>query len=335
MSVFSGFEQRSGGDGEPAELVCRRQVASSERRAFADVLRWLRGVCHPRLLAVRRADYASGVLTLRCGYATQNLAQLLASAPSGYTEHAAAVLAFEVLEGLHYLHASRVFHAHLSSEDVLIDESGHAVVANFFLARPTDSTNAVYVCHKDYRPPEIISKIGVVDGAKVDVWSLGCVLFEIATRTQLFAATTVGEGGRPQTKLVKEQLRDVLRVTGSPEDADTVGFPEPQRAFFRSEKAVAGVAAAVVSQLAFPSERPEEWAALVEGCLQFGASKRASTAALLASPLFARLGLRSAPEVAAVPLRPFAAGGDAAHGTADADALEEAVAAWGGSRDTE
>jgi serine/threonine protein kinase len=47
-----------------------------------------------------------------------------------------------------------------------------------------------YVQSRSYRAPEVI--LGLPYDAKVDIWSLGCILAELATGAVLFQVTLVG-----------------------------------------------------------------------------------------------------------------------------------------------
>ena len=62
-------------------------------------------------------------------------------------------------------------------------------IADFGLSREDSSSGAMtwYVVTRPYRAPEVMLTAGVYTSA-IDVWSAGCIMFEIATLQRLFKA---------------------------------------------------------------------------------------------------------------------------------------------------
>src|SRR5262245_44668057 len=107
---------------------------------------------------------------------------------------AALRIAREVAEALDYAHRHDVLHRDIKPENILL-EDGQAVVADFGIARPiaageTGLTAAgLMVGTPAYVSPEQVSGEAPLDG-RSDLYSLGCVLFEMLTGTPLFAGPT-------------------------------------------------------------------------------------------------------------------------------------------------
>jgi serine/threonine protein kinase len=94
----------------------------------------------------------------------------------------------DALDHLHRMHL--VVHRDLKPENVLLDEGGYVKLADFGLAkalRTADATTRTFVGSPAYMPPEAISKKGV--GLSGDAWSLGVLLFEMATMKLLMCDT--------------------------------------------------------------------------------------------------------------------------------------------------
>lgn len=101
--------------------------------------------------------------------------------------------------GLSYLHANNYAHRDIKPENILIYEgekdiygqSGLAKLCDFGFVKPlcTQTTNTPGVITHWYRPPEIIGEGDY--GLKCDVWSMGCVMYEMLTGKPLFNSGAV------------------------------------------------------------------------------------------------------------------------------------------------
>ncbi|KAL0419219.1 UNVERIFIED_CONTAM: CBL-interacting serine/threonine-protein kinase [Sesamum radiatum] len=87
----------------------------------------------------------------------------------------------QLISAVSYCHIRGVYHRDLKPENLLLDESGDLKVSDFGLSALTDHVRADGLLHTlcgtpAYVAPEILAKKGY-DGAKIDVWSCGVVLF--------------------------------------------------------------------------------------------------------------------------------------------------------------
>ncbi|KAL9320126.1 hypothetical protein ACSQ67_011965 [Phaseolus vulgaris] len=90
----------------------------------------------------------------------------------------------QLISAVSYCHSHGIFHRDLKPENLLLDENGDLRVTDFGLSAVTDQIRSDGLLHTlcgtpAYVAPEILSKKGY-DGAKVDVWSCGVVLFVLA-----------------------------------------------------------------------------------------------------------------------------------------------------------
>ncbi|KAK7305514.1 hypothetical protein VNO77_43420 [Canavalia gladiata] len=90
----------------------------------------------------------------------------------------------QLISAVGYCHSRGVFHRDLKPENLLLDENGNLKVSDFGLSAIRDQIRTDGLLHTlcgtpAYVAPEILAKKGY-DGAKVDVWSCGVVLYVLA-----------------------------------------------------------------------------------------------------------------------------------------------------------
>ncbi|KAL3850540.1 hypothetical protein ACJIZ3_012422 [Penstemon smallii] len=87
----------------------------------------------------------------------------------------------QLISAVSYCHSRGVYHRDLKPENLLIDENGDLKVSDFGLSALTDQVRPDGLLHTlcgtpAYVAPEILSRKGY-DGAKIDIWSCGVILF--------------------------------------------------------------------------------------------------------------------------------------------------------------
>ncbi|EGB08100.1 hypothetical protein AURANDRAFT_26764, partial [Aureococcus anophagefferens] len=103
----------------------------------------------------------------------------------------------DLLSGLQYLHHNGLLYCDLKPSNVLIDDHGVLKLAGFGLARriPTPGNRCRAPKNRGtpyYMAPELFVKDGVHNFGS-DFWSLGCVLYELASGRPPFASTSLNE----------------------------------------------------------------------------------------------------------------------------------------------
>ena len=118
----------------------------------------------------------------------------------------------EVADALGYAHSHGVVHRDIKPENVLL-ESGHAVVADFGIARAVSAAGTARLTETGmavgtpaYMSPEQATGSGSLDG-RSDIYSLGCVLYE------MLSGETPYTGPTPQAILAKKLSEPLPRIS--------------------------------------------------------------------------------------------------------------------------
>ena len=101
-----------------------------------------------------------------------------------FEESVVKSLTSQTLSGLAYLHDSGILHRDLKADNILLDLDGSCKISDFGISKKTDniygndSTNSMQGS-VFWMAPEVIQSQGQGYSAKVDIWSLGCVVLEM------------------------------------------------------------------------------------------------------------------------------------------------------------
>jgi len=96
----------------------------------------------------------------------------------------------ELASGLQYLHSYDIMHRDLKPQNLLITEGGHLKLGDFGFARslPRDDMAATLCGSPLYMAPEVLSRQRY--DAKCDLWSVGCIAWEMLTGAPPFTASS-------------------------------------------------------------------------------------------------------------------------------------------------
>ena len=85
----------------------------------------------------------------------------------------------QIIAGLAHLHAHDIAHMNINTNTIFINQSFDIVITDFSSANHVQSQEVVipHVANKKYQPCEALLN-NITSGCKVDIWSMGVVLFE-------------------------------------------------------------------------------------------------------------------------------------------------------------
>ena len=189
--VYKGRKHKS------VEYVAVKSVEKKQMDKVLHEVQVLYRVKHPNILRFYNWYETRNHIWLILEYCTGgDLLQLLTQ-DARMPEQALKVLGVDLISGLHHLHTLGVLYCDLKPSNVLIDEFGVLKLCDFGLARqfPTSETVEQQGPRRGtpcYMAPELFSADGVYSTAS-DLWSLGCILYELAVGTPPFVSNNFEE----------------------------------------------------------------------------------------------------------------------------------------------
>lgn len=176
----------------------------------------LKELRHPNVVYLRDVHLTEARLYLVFEFLSMDLKKYLDSLPDN--EYIDKMLlksyTYQILDALLFCHKRRVIHRDLKPQNLLIDSNGIIKLADFGLARAFIIPVRAYtheVVTLWYRAPEVL--LGCPRYATpVDMWSVGCIFAEMATKRPLF---------RGDSEI--DQLFRIFRTMGTPTEESWPG----------------------------------------------------------------------------------------------------------------
>eukprot|EP01133_Synstelium_polycarpum_P012499 gene12499-14671_t len=113
----------------------------------------------------------------------EHLVEFIAAEPSPkhHDKDVVAMFAYHVLKALAYLHANRITHRNLCTDNIKIDSRGHAKLSNYGLYHlSNEGENVSFPIGNlaNWAPESVLRDMKGSSNPKGDVWALGCILLE-------------------------------------------------------------------------------------------------------------------------------------------------------------
>ncbi|KAH0788667.1 CMGC family protein kinase [Histomonas meleagridis] len=190
---------------------------------------------HPNIINLRSLMYdsQSGHVALILELMEMNLYEYISKAKAPIPEFDALLITYQLTKAISYVHSRGIFHRDVKPENCLINSQTLELKLTDFgsvssIANKVRFTD--YVATRWYRAPECILTSGIY-GPAVDVWAIGCVLYEVLTGKPLFP-------GKHQL----DQLNKIHAILGTPSKSllakiqsnnVSMAFPQKQKQSFR------------------------------------------------------------------------------------------------------
>ncbi|XP_043932754.1 cyclin-dependent kinase 18 isoform X2 [Protopterus annectens] len=175
----------------------------------------LKNLKHANIVTLHDIIHTDRCLTLVFEYLDSDLKQYLDNCGNLMSMHNVKIFMFQLLRGLAYCHRRKILHRDLKPQNLLINEKGILKLADFGLARAKSVPTKTYsneVVTLWYRPPDVL--LGSTEySTPIDMWGVGCILYEMVTGRPLFPGSTV-----------KEELHLIFRLLGTPTEESWPGI---------------------------------------------------------------------------------------------------------------
>ncbi|XP_038632477.1 MAPK/MAK/MRK overlapping kinase-like isoform X4 [Scyliorhinus canicula] len=143
---------------------------------------------HPNILQLHEVAYdkRSGSLALICELMDMNIYELIRGRRNPLPEGKIKSYMYQLCKSLDYMHRNGIFHRDVKPENILIKQN-LLKLADFGSCRSVFSKQPYteYISTRWYRAPECLLTDGYYS-FKMDIWSTGCVFYEITSLQPLF-----------------------------------------------------------------------------------------------------------------------------------------------------
>ncbi|RQM10264.1 hypothetical protein B5M09_004208 [Aphanomyces astaci] len=247
-------------------------------------VRLMRHLCHANILSLMDLIPPPSYQDFRDVYMTVDLLEMdlhrIIYSKEVLSDDHIRYFVFQMLSGLHHMHACGVLHRDLKPSNLLINSDCQLKICDMGLARPKDIDDlgmTEYVVTRWYRAPELL--LGSAYDEGVDVWAAGCIMAEMLGRKPLFP-------GRSYV----HQLQLIMNVLGVPEEVSFKENPQAQKFKGRQLLSRTPTRQGIDTTMLFPNANPEVITIgldLLWKLLVFDSSKRMSVQEALRHPYLA------------------------------------------------
>ncbi|XP_007957683.1 serine/threonine-protein kinase 36 [Orycteropus afer afer] len=178
--------------------------SEKELRNLQREIEIMRGLRHPNIVHMLDSFETDKEVVVVTDYAEGELFQILED-DGKLPEDQVQAIAAQLVSALYYLHSHRILHRDMKPQNILLAKGGGIKLCDFGFARAMSTNTMVLTSIKGtplYMSPELVEERPYDHTA--DLWSVGCILYELAVGTPPFYTTSIFE-------LVSLILKDPVR----------------------------------------------------------------------------------------------------------------------------
>ncbi|MED6273458.1 hypothetical protein CHARACLAT_006592 [Characodon lateralis] len=166
-------------------------------------------------------DKATGTASLICELMEMNIYELIQGRQTHLPDHTVRSYMYQLCKSLEHMHSCGIFHRDVKPENILIKQNV-LKLGDFGSCRSVYSKppHTEYISTRWYRAPECLLTDGYYS-LKMDIWSAGCVFFEIMSLNPLFPGTNE-----------LDQVAKIHNVLGTPDQSLLQKFKQSRAMHF-------------------------------------------------------------------------------------------------------
>jgi len=185
--------------GENREVVIKKVNMSMQTKAVQEAslmeAQILQKLQHNNIIRSYSSFFEGDFLCIEMEYASNGdlSTKIAAQRGSHFSESQIIQWCVQLCSALQHIHSNRILHRDIKSQNVFLDSQNNVKLGDFGIAKCLESTGEfanTVVGSPFYLSPEICK--GIPYNTKTDIWSLGCVLYEMCTLTPAFSGNCIG-----------------------------------------------------------------------------------------------------------------------------------------------
>ncbi|XP_060224621.1 serine/threonine-protein kinase 36 isoform X2 [Meriones unguiculatus] len=165
--------------------------SEKELRNLQREIEIMRGLWHPNIVHMLDSFETDKEVVVVTDYAEGELFQILED-DGKLPEDQVQAIAAQLVSALYYLHSHRILHRDMKPQNILLAKGGGIKLCDFGFARAMSTNTMVLTSIKGtplYMSPELVEERPYDHTA--DLWSVGCILYELAVGTPPFYTTSI------------------------------------------------------------------------------------------------------------------------------------------------
>lgn len=174
--------------------VAMGQLSQKEKKEALNEVNVLRQLKHPHIIGYRKSFEEDGNLCIVMDFAENgDLYQLIRNRKGKlFSEETIMKWFVQIASALEYTHSKHILHRDLKTQNIFLSKDNNVLVGDFGIAKILQNTMEcahTLVGTPYYLSPELCREEPY--NQKSDVWSLGCILYELATHRHAFEANSM------------------------------------------------------------------------------------------------------------------------------------------------
>jgi serine/threonine protein kinase len=170
---------------------------------------------HPNIVSANKISFTDhGSCKIYMKKYNNDLFQLIKNKNTVFTPFLIIKITHGLLYAVNYLHSYGIAHGDIKPANILLTDDNTPVLCDFNISAMLFSNYlSTKIQTKNYRAPEVdFTKNGGIYDEKIDIWSIGCILFEMFCGKR-FIDTTCLINNEGKEELIEDTSIDIYNMT--------------------------------------------------------------------------------------------------------------------------